>query len=146
MQVSEVLISYLPKVKSTEQPQVTTSRDAFLIFLQYWNVSTIKLKEDFKLLLLNRANRVLGIYALSSGGTTCTVVDPKLVFAVALKAVASSIILCHNHPSGSLQPSERDQAITRRLKEGGKILGIEVIDHLVINDEQYYSFLDEGLL
>lgn len=146
MHVSEILVSYFPYVKSSEQPQVTSSGESFQIFLEHWDHKTIHLKEDFKILLLNRANRVLGIYAHSSGGTTCTIVDPKLVFAVALKTASSGIILCHNHPSGSLKPSQRDEDITRRLKEAGKLLGIDIIDHLIINEESYYSFLDEGLL
>jgi DNA repair protein RadC len=146
MQVSEIQVSYLPKIKASDQPQITTSRDAFLIFLEHWNEHTIHLREEFKLLLLNRANRVLGLFPLSSGGTVCTVVDPRLVFAVALKTAASSIVVCHNHPSGSLKPSERDLTLSRRLKDGGQLLGIDVLDHLIICSDAYFSLLDEGLL
>ena len=88
----------------------------------------------------------LGIYHLSKGGIAGTVVDPKIVFSVALKSAASSLILIHNHPSGNLQPSEADKTITKKLVDAAKLLDINVLDHLIISIESYYSFADEGLL
>ena len=104
------------------------------------------MQEQFKILLLNRANKVLGIYEVSTGGMSGTVADPKLIFATALKACASSIILSHNHPSGNLKPSNADLQLTQKVKEGGKLLDIEVYDHIILTTEGYYSFADEGQL
>lgn len=146
MQIAEVELVYRSKVKPYDRPVVECGSDAFPIFLEHWNSGSIELVEEFKLLLLNRANRVLGIYALSRGGMSGTVLDPKLVFVAALKAAASNIILCHNHPSGNLRPSVQDRRITQQLKEAGELLSIKVLDHLIISTEGYYSFADEGLL
>jgi DNA repair protein RadC len=106
----------------------------------------MELKEEFYILLLNRANRVKGWYKVSEGGTAGTVVDPKLIFSTALKCHASSIILSHNHPSGNVKPSEEDLKLTKKLTEGGKLLEIAVLDHLILTSEEYLSFADEGLL
>lgn len=146
MEVAEIQLVYSTRMIASERPTVTSSNDAYNIFRKYWNRHTIELVEEAKLLLLNRANRVLGIYHLSSGGCNCTVIDPKLVFAVSLKAAASGIILAHNHPSQNLRPSQRDLQITQKLKAGATLLDIELLDHLIIAKEGYYSFRDEGLL
>jgi DNA repair protein RadC len=97
-------------------------------------------------MLLNRNNKVLGIFELSTGGITGTVADPKLIFAAAVKAGACGIVICHNHPSGLIKPSRQDELITSKIKEGGKFLDINVIDSLIISTEAYYSFANEGLL
>jgi DNA repair protein RadC len=97
-------------------------------------------------ILLNRAHRVLGIYELSTGGVTGTIADPKLVFTAALKANACSLVLSHNHPSGNLRPSKADEELTMKIKEAGKFLDIQVLDHLIVTSEGYFSFADEGLL
>lgn len=144
--VAELELIYKTKVNAKERPRVQTSRDAYLLFKENWDQHKIQLVEQSKLLLLNQANRVLGIYEVSSGGITSTVVDPKLIFAVALKSGACNIILCHNHPSQHIIPSLTDEQLTQRLKEGGKLLEIKVLDHLIICAEGYYSFADEGLL
>jgi len=97
-------------------------------------------------LLLNRANRVLGFVKISEGGVSGTVVDPKKIFQIALKANASGIILAHNHPSGNTTPSASDESITAKIVAAGKFLEISVLDHLIITSEQYFSFSDEGRL
>jgi len=97
-------------------------------------------------LCLNRANRILGWAKVSQGGLTGTVADPKLIYQIALKSNASSIIIAFNHPSGNLNPSESDIQLTRKLKEAGLMLDLPVLDHLIISSEGYYSFADEGLL
>ncbi len=102
--------------------------------------------EEFKVLLLNRANRVTGVYEASAGGITGTVADPRLILAVAIKSVSVSIILAHNHPSGNLKPSRADEELTAKIKEAGKYHEIKVLDHIIISSESYYSFADEGLL
>ena len=97
-------------------------------------------------MLLNRANKVLGIYEVSTGGMTGTVADPKLIFVAALKAGACNIMLVHNHPSGNLKPSKQDEQLTYKIKEGGKLLDIVLLDHLIISNEGYFSMQDEGLI
>ncbi|MET0571694.1 MAG: JAB domain-containing protein, partial [Pedobacter agri] len=100
----------------------------------------------FKVLLLNRQNRVLGLLNVAQGGFSEVMIDPKVVFSAALKACASGIILSHNHPSSELSPSEADIRLTRKMLEGGKLLGIEVLDHLILSAYGYYSFGDEGMM
>ena len=104
------------------------------------------MQEEVKVLLLNRNNKVLGIYALAKGGITSCVVDVRIILAVALKALATGIILVHNHPSGNLQPSTDDKKITEQLNSSCKLMGITLLDHLIITKDDYFSFADEGLL
>lgn len=145
-QVAEVQLSYKPKFKASERPRVTCSRDSYQILLQQWDQNKIEYIEQFKVLFLNRANRVLGIMEVSTGGMSGTIADPKIIFAAALKGTASSIILAHNHPSGNLKPSQADLNLTRKLKEGGALLDIVVLDHLILTVDGYYSFADEGFI
>jgi DNA repair protein RadC len=100
--------------------------------------------EEFWLLLLNRANQVITRCQLSKGGVTGTVVDPKMVFRMAVDHLATGIILCHNHPSGNNKPSEADRRLTKKLKEAGELLDITVLDHIIIAGTEFYSFADEG--
>jgi DNA repair protein RadC len=102
--------------------------------------------EEFWILLLNRANRVIRKHKISLGGVHGTVADPKIIFKTALEELASGIIVAHNHPSGNLTPSQQDIDLTRKLKEAGKLLEIQLLDHLIVAGKQYYSFADEGLL
>ena len=106
----------------------------------------IELLEEFKMLLVNRRNRVLGVVDISKGGLSGTVADPKVIFAAALKSCASGIILAHNHPSGELNPSREDIALTNKIKAGAEILDLKVLDHLIISNDSFYSFADEGLV
>ncbi|HXI01191.1 MAG TPA: JAB domain-containing protein [Sphingobacteriaceae bacterium] len=145
-QVSEINVTYRPKFKASERPQVSTSQEVYNILFNNWDLDRIELQEQFKVLLLNRSNKVIGIYEVSSGGMCGTVADPKLIFSTALKACASSIILSHNHPSGNLKPSQADLNLTKKIKEGGILLDISVLDHVIITSESYYSFADEGLI
>ena len=144
--VAEVELVYKSKVKPSERPQVKSSKESYNLLLQTWDQNRIEFVEQFKVILMNRANRVLGIYVLSTGGVTGTVADPKLVFIAALKANACNIILSHNHPSGNLKPSRADEDLTRKIKEAGILLDIKVIDHIIVTSEGYYSFSDEGML
>jgi len=121
--------------------QITSSKDAFdALRSNYWDLN----HEEFWIILLNQANRILSKQLISRGGRAGTVVDAKLVFEVALRNQATSIILSHNHPSGNLQPSEQDRILTKKLIEGGKLLDIRVLDHLIIFNDSYYGFSDEG--
>jgi DNA repair protein RadC len=145
-QVSEIQLSYRPKFKASERPKIGSSADVYQILLNNWDLDTLELRECFKILLLNRANRILGIYEVSTGGIAGTVADPKLIFCVALKSGASSLILSHNHPSGALKPSTADLALTKKISSAGEFLDIALLDHLIIAANGYYSFADEGLL
>ena len=102
--------------------------------------------EEFWVMTLNRKNTVISAYKISEGGITATVVDQRKIFKLALDDKSTSIILFHNHPSGNLKPSESDNQLTAKLKEGGKLLDIAVIDHLIIVQSAYYSYADEGML
>ncbi|MFB9055360.1 RadC family protein [Mariniflexile ostreae] len=144
MEIAEVRVSYSNNNK--EKFKINNSKESFEVLIACWNKHTIELQEEFKVLLLNRNNQVIGIYPLSKGGMAGTVVDAKLVFSVALKCGSSSIIIVHNHPSGNLKPSEADKNITSKLKKAGEHLDIVLLDHLIITKMGYYSFSDEGEL
>ncbi len=145
-QVSEINVSYRPKFKASERPVISSSQDCYNILSASWDINRMELLEQFKVLFLNRANRVLGIFEVSSGGMAGTVADPKLIFSAALKTCATSIILAHNHPSGNLKPSQADLNLTKKIQTGGMLLDISLLDHLILTSETYLSFADEGLL
>ncbi|MEJ7694095.1 JAB domain-containing protein [Daejeonella sp.] len=144
--VTEIQLSYHPTVKPSQRPKVSTSVEVYELLKANWDTDRLELQEQFKVMLLNRANRVLGIVEISSGGMTGTVSDPKLIFGVALKAAACSIILSHNHPSCQLKPSEADILLTRKICQAGLFLDIAVLDHIILTAEGYLSFTDEGLM
>jgi DNA repair protein RadC len=102
--------------------------------------------EEFWLLMLNRANRVLGRFKVSQGGLSGTVIDTRIILKKALDNLSSSIIVCHNHPSGNMQPSDADVKITEKLKKAAEMLEIKLLDHIIIADKSYFSFADEGLI
>lgn len=145
-EVAEITIGYHPKVKSSQRPKVDCSRQVYEVLYSFWDKDTLELAEHFQVMLLSRANRVLGICTISKGGTAGTVVDAKLVFATALKGAAQSLVISPNHPSGNLMPSEQDKRLTRRLVEIGKALDLPVLDHIIVTVDGYYSFADEGEL
>ena len=145
-EVSEVELVYKSKVKVSERLQITSSKSAYEILLRAWDENKIEFVEQFKVLLLNRANKVLGVYEVLSGGVTGTVADPRLIFVAALKANACTLIISHNHPSGNLKPSRQDEELTAKIKHAGEFLEIKVLDHLIVTPEAYYSFADEGIL
>ncbi|MDR6299911.1 JAB domain-containing protein [Mesonia maritima] len=142
MKISEINVSYVNEHSGTIK--VSSSRSAYNLALKNWNEDTIELQEEVKIILLNRANGLVGIYSLSKGGVSASIVDIKLILSVALKAVASNMIIVHNHPSGNLKPSETDIKLTHRLKKAAKTVEISLLDHLIISKEGYYSLVDEG--
>lgn len=144
--VAEVQLSYKPHFKAQERPQISTSEQAYRVMLDNWDMNLISFIEQAKMILLNRNNRVLGIVNLSTGGGGSTVIDSRVLFSIALKATATSIILCHNHPSGNLKPSHEDVRLTERIKQAGKILEIEVHDHLIISENHYLSMAEEAYM
>ena len=145
IQIREVQVSYQPL--KGKLFQVGKSQDAFEYLVQMYDESTIGLYEEFMVLLLNRANGVLGCLKLSKGGLTGTVVDLRILYGTALKAMASSIIIAHNHPSNNLRPSDEDEDLTKKIRDAGKLLDIKLLDHLILGtDGSYVSFTDEGWL
>lgn len=144
--VAEIQLSYKSNVKPSERPKIACSKDAYAILKENWDESKIEFVEQFKLMLTNRAHKVLGILEVSTGGVSGTIADPKVIFAAAIKASASGFIVAHNHPSGNLTASQADIDLTKRLREGGKILEIQLLDHVIITIEGYMSFADEGMI
>lgn len=144
LNIAEVQISYSSKVPAKDRLQVKTSSSAAdALRLVYPGMEH---REYFYVLLLNRANKILGYYQVSSGGISGTVVDQRIVFQAAIKSNASSMILAHNHPSGQLTPSQADIDLTKKIKAAGEIMDIPVLDHLIMTEESYYSFADEGIM
>lgn len=126
-----------------EKPKISSSRDAFdLLKSDLMDLP----KEEFWVLCLNRANRLMKKKRVSEGGVSGTVADPKIIFKLALDELASGIIVAHNHPSGNLQPSQNDIDLTKKLKEAGKFLEISLLDHVIVANQKYLSFADEGML
>jgi len=144
--VAEVKVSYRPKIRPSQRPVVKCAKDVYEILLGFWNCDMIELCEQFCVVLLNNRGSILGIVELSTGGFTGVVVDTKMVFCIALKACACSIVVAHNHPSGNLKPSSQDIKVTNRLVEAGKILEIPVQDHLIISNEGFVSLAEEGYI
>lgn len=142
--IAEVRLIYSNKVSAADRPTIRSSEDAMRLFRESWDKETIELYEECKLMLLNRANKVLGIAQISQGGISGTVTDVRIILQYALKANASAIVLCHNHPSGNLQPSDADLKITSKLKEAAMIHEINLLDHLIITAGNYYSMADMG--
>lgn len=144
--VSEIQISYKNQIDLFDLYKIKSSSDAAKLLFDHWNKDTIELNECFKVLLLNNSNIVKGIYEVSSGGITGTVVDVRMLFAVALKTLSTSIIIAHNHPSGNLNPSEADKSLTKKIQKGSQFLDIKLLDHLIIVPSgSYFSFCDEGI-
>jgi len=131
------------EIEPTKRFKISSSEDAFHLIKN----DLIDLNhEEFWLILMKRNNEVIKKEMLSKGGVSGTIVDSKLVFKMALDEMASGIILAHNHPSGNQKPSLDDLSLTKKLKEAGKSLDIAILDHLIIADDQYFSFADEGIL
>jgi DNA repair protein RadC len=143
--ISEVEITYKTKVKASEREKVATSQRAFDVLRPFFE-DVIEYREKFCVLLLNRQNQVLGVHTISVGGTSSTVADSKIIFQGILLANASAIILAHNHPSGCLRPSDNDKSLTKKIVDGCKLFDISCLDHLIITDESFYSFADQGLM
>lgn len=144
--VAEVELVYRTKIKPSQRPKITCSRDCYEVLKTVYDTDTLELMEQSKVLLLNHANRVLGVYQICIGNLDNVIMDFRRIFAAALKANAAGIIVSHNHPSGKLKPSPSDLAFTRRLKEAGNLLDIQVLDHVILSSEGYLSLADEGEL
>ena len=144
LKVCEVKLTYKSKIKASEREQVQSSEKAYKLLLSVFDTETRQYRESLKMLLLNRAKKVLGICSISEGGINETSADLHLIMQAAILGNAFGIILAHNHPSGHLKPSLADDQLTQRVKEVTKLLDIHLHDHLIITDESYYSYADEG--
>lgn len=145
--VNEIKVSYKGGVKSSMWQKISNSKDAAELLFENWDKDTIALQEVFKVVLLNNSNKVKGIYQLSQGGITGTLIDLRILFAVILKSLSVAIILTHNHPSGKLMPSDADKSLTKKIKNAAELFDIKLLDHLIFApDGDYYSFSDNGIL
>lgn len=126
-----------------QRKKIQSSKDVFELF----QVELAEKKyEGFWLLLLDRANKIVGQEKISEGGTAGTVADPKRIFKTAIDRHASSLILCHNHPSGNVEPSQADISLTKKMIQAGTLLDIQILDHIIIGEENYFSFADENMM
>jgi DNA repair protein RadC len=140
--VAEIDVSYSQRISARDRIKVTGSDDVYKACSLFW--PSYDHVEYFYILLLNRNNQILGTHLLSKGGFTGTVVDVRVIFQVALKTCATSIIAIHNHPSGNMNPSDADRQITRKIADAGKLLDIQLLDHVIISSESFHSMADEG--
>jgi len=145
MTIPEITISYKDNVKASERAVIKCSADAAKIVSTAFE-DCMEHHEEVYALFTNRANRVVGISCIAKGGLNEAPVDVRIILQTALKACASGIILSHNHPSGSSKPSSQDISLTKAIETGCKAIGITLLDHLIITEECYTSFADEGLL
>jgi DNA repair protein RadC len=143
-QVAEITVSYKP-AKGKKQV-IASSKDAYAILRDFYSPDTISLHEQFLVMYLNKSNKVIGIYKASTGGITGTVADIRLILSVALKVAATGLVLSHNHPSGGLKPSREDEQLTSKIKQSAQLMDIKLLDHLIITEEECYSFADEGII
>jgi DNA repair protein RadC len=143
--IAEVTIGYSSNVAPSERPSIQRSSDAEDILRPFFQ-PFIEHHEAFYILLLNRANKVLGVSKISEGGLSGTVVDIRIIFQAAILSQAQSVIMAHNHPSGTNRPSEQDKNLTKKIKKAGEYMDINILDHLILTTESFYSFADEGLL
>jgi DNA repair protein RadC len=146
-QVNEIKISYKGGLKSSMWHKISNSQDAAELLYQDWDKDTIALQETFKVVLLNNSNKVKGVYQISQGGITGTLVDLRILFAVVLKTLSVAIIITHNHPSGKLEASKTDITITNKIRKAAELFDIRILDHLIIvPNGDYYSFADNSML
>lgn len=126
-----------------EKPKITSSKDVFNLMQPV--IGDLE-HEEFWVLFLNNSNKVVSKTQISKGGLTATIVDVRLLFKRALELASVGIIVCHNHPSGKLEPSNADKQITQKIKVAGVTLDIKLLDHLIVTEKSYFSFADEGIM
>lgn len=145
--VDEITVQYNPSNKEVDRRIITSSKDSYRTIIEFFPDGMIQLQEQFAVIYLNRSNQVLGVYKMSVGGITGTIVDLRLLLSVALKTLATGIIIAHNHPSGNLKPSMADEEITQKLKSAASLMDISLLDHLIlVGGTEYFSFADEGII
>ena len=141
---AEVKLTYITKVKASQRIQIKTAEDAASLFFMVWDWSTIEHIEEVKMIMLNRANLVLGVAHLTKGGLNGSIIDTRVILQYAIKANANAtaVILAHNHPSGNLGASEADKRITKNVKEALKMVDIELLDHMILTYKEKYATID----
>jgi DNA repair protein RadC len=144
LKVPEIELSYRNDIRPNDRPKVIHAIAAYDILINAWDMNKIELLEQAYVLLLSKNSSCLGVCNIATGGVSSCIVDPRIVFATALKANATAIILAHNHPSGNLTPSKRDLDITKKIHKGGEFLDIRLLDHLLITSNGFYSMANEG--
>lgn len=144
-EVSEITVSYKPRFKVLDRPIIRNSRTTEKILREVWK-EDLNLYESVNILLLNNSNRVLAFARITTGAMDQCIVDIYKILQIALKTHSNGIILSHNHPSGNTRPSEADVKITKLLKDASSIMKIRLLDHIIITEDNYYSFADEGLM
>lgn len=144
--VAEIGVFFKNKVKPSERPLLRRSTECYQVLKDSWDDYTMDIQETFRVILLNRGHRLLGIYDLSRGTMTGTLVDVRMILIAALATGATTLILSHNHPSGNLRSSFADIGLTKKIKEAARMFDIEVVDHLIISREGYRSMAEEGEL
>lgn len=140
--VAEISVTYSTNIPEKYCIRIGSSQDVYNACKLFW--PSVDHVEYFYILLLNFKNKVLGCYQVSKGGIHSTITDIRVIFQVALKAHACSIVAVHNHPGGDTSPSDADKVITNKINEGGKLLDIKLLDHIIITSDSYYSFADNG--
>ena len=144
--VAEIGVYFKNKVKPSERPLLRRSKECYEALKNSWDDDTLDIQETFRVMLLSKGCRLLGIYDLSRGSMTGTLVDVRMILIAAMATGATTLILSHNHPSGNLRPSFSDIGLTRKVKEAARLFDIEVMDHLIISREGYLSMAEEGAL
>ena len=141
--ISEYSLKYTKS--EIQKTKITTSESAYSVIKKFY-FDDINIYESFFILLLNKANNTTGFAKISQGGTAGTVVDIKIIAKYAVESLSSSVIICHNHPSGNIKPSEADINITKKIKDALLLLDISLTDHIIITENDFYSFADNGNL
>jgi len=145
--LGEISVSYVYKDSIKDRPIITCVYDVYQLAVRAMDQGSLGMQEQFLVIYLNRAQRVLGSKVHFIDGISSVTIDVKLILATAVGIMASGIVICHNHPSGNLEPSEQDKRLTLRLKEALSLLEIELLDHMIINPEgEFLSFADKGIL
>lgn len=145
--VNEIKVSYKERIPAKFWQKISSSKDAAEVFYENWDKDTIGFRESFQVMLLNNANKVKGIYELSRGGLTGTIVDMRILNGLIFKSLTVGFLLAHNHPSGTRKPSQSDIALTEKIKTAWELFDVKLLDHIILTPYgDYYSFADEGLL
>ena len=139
---AEVKLTYITKVKASNRIQIKNAEDAASLFFKIWDMETIEHVEKVKMIILNRANKVLGVTNISQGGQSGSIIDTRVILQYAIKANAAAVILAHNHPSGNLEASDADIKITNKIREALKLVEIQLLDHIIINKDEEYSNIE----
>ncbi len=144
--VREIEINFIKNPNFEVEPIKMTSPDKIEKVLRAIFPKDILIRESFVILYLDYSNKVIGYHTLSKGGITSTLVDVRILYSIALKCLATSVVLCHNHPSGGKEPSEADIQVTKKIQKAGDVLDIKVLDHIILYETGYYSFMEDDIL